>query len=111
MILWKSKETPFNDPYDAGARLLKTRRVLEVTLNRDYFTLEWGRQYVLRGDEEEKWRDAYDGLSLVLSRSWLWGHNHMWYDGPNCNFSLGFLKINWSSPGCKRCHSDLNDDK
>jgi hypothetical protein len=31
----------------------------------------------------------------------------MWYDGPHCFFSLGFIHFAWQNNNCKKCIEGL----
>lgn len=53
-----------------------------------------------------KWQRAARYFSISLTKHWLWGQSHDYYDGPHCGFSLGFLHINWSWNWCTKCMPD-----
>ena len=102
MILWKAKKKFSNDPADYCS---VRRMVLEI----GWSYLSWMLHYKPR--DTGKWTSAFvGGWHLCLMRTLLWGSHHTWYDGPNCNFSIGFLRINWNSLNCKHCHAELYDD-
>lgn len=48
--------------------------------------------------------------SMTLSCRWAWGFEHMYYDGPHCMFSLGFLHFNWEPEWCDGCWLDGHDE-
>lgn len=54
-------------------------------------------------DKENEWYGPIDFVTVSLTRHWAWGSTHMYYDGPNCLFSLGFLHFSWRGENCKKC--------
>ena len=89
-----------NKTWDDGYR---TRTVLLVE--------KWGRgvslsisDQFLRDGEWNLSHIGETGVSITPHPSW--GSEHMWYDGPHCFFSIGFIHFRWTNWRCKRCSSD-----
>jgi hypothetical protein len=62
---------------------------------------------VVRGDEEKNlWRPVGRYFGIYINRHWSWGSEHIYYDGPNCSFSIGFLHIAWSWNFCQKCFEE-----
>jgi hypothetical protein len=54
-----------------------------------------------RGGNE--WHLATHYYEVNVSRRFAWGEEHMYYDGPHCSFSLGWLHFSWSGDWCTKC--------
>ena len=103
MILLKFRERPGNNP----PYVTRYRWILEATVNRVHWAglgLELNMQ--VRGEKDTDWRLGYDYRSVYLSTDWQWGSYHIYYDGPHCGFSLGFLHFNWTNSDCKKCYEN-----
>lgn len=53
--------------------------------------------------QDRDWRHAIDYFGVSITKHFHLGHHHFYYDGPHCNFSLGYVHLNWSLGGCNRC--------
>jgi hypothetical protein len=98
MILFKFKERP--ETRGDGFPCKAFMDVIEASLDRNGFEFGLFHQYKI-GDT---WHTSHtDCLSVAITSHWLWGDSHLWYDGPHCCFSLGFLHIHYSRLGwrCK----------
>ena len=64
----------------------------------------------IRWRETQKWeyggRYFYIGLRTIFE----FGSTHLYYDGPHCSFSFGFLNISWSWNWCKKCAAELDEN-
>lgn len=52
------------------------------------------------------WHPASDYFSINITDHFHLGSSHLYYDGPHCSFSLGYLHFNWSYWWCKKCSPD-----
>ena len=100
MIIFKFKERPETrgDSFPCKA----FRDVIEVDLDRTGLELGLFHQYQHKSDGT--WHTSHtDDLSIAITPHWMWGDRHMYYDGPHCVFSLGFVHIHYSRLGwrCK----------
>jgi hypothetical protein len=96
LLLWKGAATTSN----ATAYVDAHRRVL--LLEPYGFGLFW--QYKIRKTGE--WSTAHTGAySVHITRHWHLGPEHVYYDGPHCLFSLGFLHVQYAPRGgwCLKC--------
>ena len=56
---------------------------------------------------ESKWRMITTNyFNITINKHFCLGPSHMYYDGPHCGFSLGWLHINWSYGWCNKCMPD-----
>jgi hypothetical protein len=42
-------------------------------------------------------------VNCSLTKHFMIGQSHAYYDGPHCGFSLGFIHFNWSLGWCEKC--------
>jgi hypothetical protein len=102
VIIWKSKE--IIGPRDFAACSVH-RTVLDVSWLS--FTIEREGKFKSTYDKYEQWRTVSTPFSLWLNvKCWEVGSWHIWYNGPHCGYSLGWLKIGWENWNCKKCGSD-----
>lgn len=104
-ILWKSKERFSADPKISCD---KYRNILRIYTNENCFGfgIEYQYQYHYRGQEE--WCDCHsERWGVEINSHFLFGQEHMYYDGPHCFFSLGFLHIQWVNWKCRKCFEGL----
>lgn len=100
MIIFKFNEHP--ETRGEGFPCKAFRSVIELSLDRTGF--EFGLFHQYQNKSDGTWHTSHtDNLAIVINRHWLWGDKHMWYDGPHCVFSLGFLHMHYSRLGwrCK----------
>lgn len=98
MIIFTWGESQEDKPEwkDLGRRAW--RWVFEVT-----WTSIEARREVKFLDKENEWCPVCEYFNLNVTRYFRLGSEHMYYDGPHCSFSLGFLHFNWSYWWCKKC--------
>lgn len=99
-------------PYDTetepawpGASIRSWRWVLEIT-----FT-SIGLVHEYTNDGGKTWSLANRYYTLCITRHWTIGEYHLYYDGPHCSLSLGFLHYNWSSDWCIKCMPNETEKK
>ena len=95
MNVVKLRATPNENPAGITAGISAHRWVFDVAFG----CASWLQQYKL----DDKWFTGGSYFNVSLTRHWMWGHGHAYYDGPNCSFSIGFLHVNWSYNWCERC--------
>lgn len=107
MILFKFKEKPDlrGPPYQLAHRWIietegwktEDNKIYSIYLTLYYKSRETGNWH---GIHSEMW-------GFAIHKKWRWGSEHLYYDGPHCSLSLGFLTINWSgnpfTHWCKKC--------
>ncbi len=59
-------------------------------------------QHVLFRDSPD-WRPATRYYSIWLNKRFALGMEHIYYDGPHCSFSLGWLHFAWAPASCSKC--------
>jgi len=59
------------------------------------------QECLLRGREWSQQGMNY--FSASITHHFMLGSEHLYYDGPHCSFSLGFLHLNWRYWWCKKC--------
>lgn len=77
------------------------KRSWRWALNVDFQSIGVWMQTKAEGDTV--WRWGCDYYDACLTRHFSFGEDHLWYDGPHCSFSVGFLHLNWSGDDCKKC--------
>ncbi len=105
MILWKSKESPLSSLGEGAA----CRWIIEVEKYKKAFS--FGLYYQFRYKPKDEWYTSHSSLyEVVIGRYFSWGEDHMYYDGPHCSFSLGFIHFHWSgnfnTGECKKCYPE-----
>lgn len=103
MIFWKFKESPETrgDEYPCKA----FRWVIDASLT------HFGIYSQFQCKSTDKWESSHSTLyEICINGRWCWGSQHIYYDGPHCSFSIGFIHFNWGgSPWtnwCKKCMPD-----
>jgi hypothetical protein len=108
MILWAGKVETESEPEYADMGRRSWRWVLETDV--------WRRDGRLFGAGIallQRWRCERDGdewggigcryYDVSITRYFVLGEEHAYYDGPHCSFSLGWLHFNWSGDWCTKC--------
>jgi hypothetical protein len=100
VILWTGKATtePKVEYEHCGIRSWRWRFTAE-------FGGFWLEQQVRFSGEDGEWRQARAHGFFVDHRFRL-GSDHVYWDGPHCGFSLGFLHFNWQPDWCLKCMPD-----
>jgi hypothetical protein len=99
---------------DSGSTMLNKpwRRVLMAELHRGYALVGVNGQY--QGDDGKWYTNHGDSFGVQIA-PWLVGVQHMWYDGPHCQLSLGFIRIVWSgnyrTGECTKCLKEIQGDQ
>jgi len=57
-----------------------------------------------KGEEWDPHRGEY--FTIAITPHFMLGEDHMYYDGPHCSFSLGFLHFCWSYWWCDKCYKE-----
>lgn len=101
MILWRSKERtvvlgPFTMVY---------RRVLEM----EFWSIRLAAQF--RQINDSYWTSTHaSAYEVNIGKHFNWGFEHVYYDGPHCFLSLGWLNFCWNgnprTGSCKKCMPD-----
>jgi len=107
MILFKFKEEPDlrGPPYQLAH---------QWRIETDSWKLNNRKRYSIflilyyKSRETEEWFGLHSEMwGFTFHKTWEWGIQHNYYDGPHCPLSLGFLTINWSgnpkTHWCKKC--------
>lgn len=64
--------------------------------------VSWLCQYKSRSDGQ--WHAIHaDDRGFFFTRHFHLGFEHVYYDGPHCMFSLGWLHFHWNNWDCKHC--------
>lgn len=69
------------------------------------YGIEYNLQYRYKDDNE--WRDSHtDNYALNITKHFHLGFEHIYYDGPHCFFSLGFIHLGYRNPygWCDKCY-------
>jgi hypothetical protein len=100
MILWTGRPTAETEPAWEGAPLRAWRWVFEVKP----WSLGFVEQY--RQDDGEFGRRMVRYGIVYVSGSFRFGMDHDYYDGPHCQFSIGWLHVAWAPDWCRKCMPD-----
>ena len=65
-----------------------------------------GISYGKQRKTDDEWREVCSFLNINITKSFAIGSKHIYYDGPHCFFSIGFLHFGWESHNCKKCYAD-----
>lgn len=104
MIILKLKRaTPVPD--HARDTVSAYRWVLDVS----WFSVSVWLQY--RHVTTGEWLSAGYLYDITINGNWCWGAQHIWYDGPNCNRSFGFVHFNWRSWNCPKCLHEVRSER
>lgn len=104
MILWKSKVQREKQVVYEDAGIRAWRRVLDVDLTS--ISLRSEVKFNMDTPEESKeWRWG-QGTTLSITKHFHFGVEHMYYDGPHCLYSLGFLHLCYEPDWCTKCMLD-----
>lgn len=100
MILWRGKEEPetrgSHYPYNAF------RWTLQAHASWDSMGLGFVQQG--RSRQSQEWSSSHVAVHEVnITRHWAWGSDHIYWDGPHCFYSFGFVHFGWMNWNCKRC--------
>lgn len=100
MILWASKVDEESEPKFQHLGRRAWRWVLEV----EPLVVSLNRQFRCERDGSE-WsqRSSLEYFTVWIDRRFRLGELHTYYDGPHCQFSLGWLHIGWSYWWCTKC--------
>ena len=97
MKLYLYKTKPTDNPYGG-----KNRKAAIIGYSNGFLYFGLYHQYKNVSD----WRKR-PIIEFCLNKYFRIGSQHVWYDGPNCSFSLGFLHINRTgnifTGCCKKC--------
>jgi hypothetical protein len=106
MILWKFKETHEEKAeYDNVGRR-GWRWVFEATGWNEGWGIGLQRQVIFHDSEKPEWASRCEYFVANVTRHFALGQQHIYYDGPHCSFSIGWLHLNWSYWWCKKCMPD-----
>lgn len=105
MILWKFKETLETRGNDMPCSAF--RWVFEIDASRDGFNIGFVHQHQDKMTRE--WNSSHTAVyEITGTRYFKLGSQHVYYDGPHCSFSLGFIHFVWGggirTNWCKKCH-------
>jgi hypothetical protein len=116
MILWKFKEFPEtrgeNYPCESFRWVIQTDSWSGMKACGDRFagvSIEISTQVKFR--DRKEWTQGCQYYCVSVTNAWKLGSEHIYYDGPHCSFSMGFLHFSWTgwNGWCKKCESDMND--
>lgn len=109
MILWRGREeaetrheadgTPY--PCDAF------RWTFQASASRGGLSAGFVHQHRFRSSG--LWQDSHvHCYELALMPAWRWGRAHLYYDGPHCSLSVGFLRVLWGGlhGNCDICRAE-----
>jgi hypothetical protein len=111
VILWAGKVTTEDEIAfpDMG------RRSWRWVLESDVWRHE-GRLFGVGIGFASQWRCERDGnewggraggyYDVSITRHFDIGEEHVYYDGPHCSFSLGWLHFSWGGDWCTKCMPD-----
>lgn len=99
-----------------GGRLCRWRWTLEAGCMRRLGRAKFFHLSVYLAEEiqertyfgtDEGWHPANRYFTVYLCDHWHLGEEHLYYDGPHCSFSLGFLHFAWMrNAHCRKCEGD-----
>jgi hypothetical protein len=98
MILYKTKDIP--DTRDC-AFYEAHRYVLDVYK----FGISWTCQGKLKSKNEYRSLHA-DDTGVEINSNFSFGFSHVYYDGPHCSLSLGWVHFRWNNFKCKKCYGE-----
>ena len=100
MILWKSKE----DPEDRGDAYPNS------AFRWTFQAGEWHLGFVHQARDRHtgEWNNGHArNYEIWITKHFRLGIQHVYYDGPHCSFSIGWIHFNWSggirSGWCTKC--------
>lgn len=103
MILWKSKiKREAAEAYvDCGIRTW--RRVLDI----GWLSVSFHSEVKFRTDtpEESEWLWC-QGTSISITKRFSLGTDHVYFDGPHCIYSVGFIHLCHEPDWCTKCMPD-----
>ena len=108
MILLKFRETA-NVPERARDAVSGYRWVLDISFIRGALSVSLIQQYQCVSTGE--WFPGMYWYDCTINRHWFWDAQHIWYDGPHCNRSFGFVHFNWRRWDCEKCLSEARSDE
>ncbi len=102
MILWKSKETPETrgDSWPCEAfRWVVEVKPQEVSLNHQH-----------KSKSSHKWHSSHtSAFGVCVTEFPILGIRHIYYDGPHCSFSIGWVHFFWGGDPrtlwCEKCYA------
>lgn len=88
---------PWNDYFDGS------RWSAKMGVHKGVY-LCYEQELLSKGGTE--WRTKGGYLYVSLTTHFDVGPQHIYYDGPHCSFSLGFLHFAWNLWHCNKCESE-----
>ncbi len=86
------------------------RRAWRDVLHIVWFGFGFEREYKRIDDPEAEWRTIQTFFGMSITSHFMLGSNHVYYDGPHCMFSIGFLHLYWDgnpwTGRCKKCEGE-----
>jgi hypothetical protein len=99
--------------------IFKTKEKVDTRIGKNYpiahrkalsiarWYIDWQDQYL--SSHDGKWHDIHSGgYGISITPHWYWGFEHVYYDGPHCFLSLGYLHIMFTgNRWCKKCAGEI----
>lgn len=83
------------------------RRMWRDTLHLEWFGIALERDYKRRDEPDAEWRPVRTFFGITVTSYFRFGMDHVYYDGPHCMLSIGFLHLYWDgnpwTGSCKQC--------
>lgn len=75
----------------------------------DMWSIGFIREHQDKVNGEWDWAGLY--YEVNVTKHFLWGFHHDYYDGPNCGLSIGWIHFNWTglpwaNYWCKKCANE-----
>jgi len=102
MILCKFRETHEDKVEFDNVGLRGWRWIVEVVA----FSISLQRQVIFHKSEKPEWQSCSNYFNVSLTKYFILGPEHTYYDGPHCSFSIGWIHFNWSYWWCTKCMPD-----
>ncbi len=81
------------------------RFTIKLALELSHVGVYWGNEYKNKSGQWGEYLMDYNGL-FINFKNFDFGQSHMYYDGPHCMISFGFLHYSWSPINCDKCLSE-----
>lgn len=95
--------TKGHDEHDTPPWLARPRK-FRWALTADRWCLELADEVLIPGNE--KWHHGIRYVAVTVNRHFALGAQHLYYDGPHCSWSFGYLHLAWSTGNCRKCQGE-----
>lgn len=89
------------------------RRAWRNVLHVAWFGIGLEREYKRIDEADSEWRTIQTFFGVSITSHFRLGMDHVYYDGPHCMLSIGFLHLYWDgnpwTGDCKKCWGDEDE--